>query len=174
MQNHLLILTLSTPDSSSSGVSAQQASGAHKLPRYVVCLGRLLIHDIRNIEDIPSDEQPDTNADPADRPMQPTNYAVVMDAASTERSIWLVYNRAPIDLELGCQVRSAPTDEDQIPLFPGADNFDSAMIMPNVEMWKLGASILSLNSVAQYVGETRSSGPVVADATPEDEVNAAL
>lgn len=172
--SHPLIVELSTPNSSSSAQPSQQSSGALTLPRYVVVLGRLLIHDLRNINDVPADEQPTTDVNPDYRPMEATNYAVVMDAVSKTRSIWLVYNRAPTDLEAGCQIQSAPTDEDQHVLFPPSENFDSAMVMSDLQTWNVGASLLSLESVAEVVATSKSSVPVVAAAAPRDAVNTAL
>lgn len=170
--SHPLILKLSAIDSSGGEIS--QPLTEPRLPRYVVPLGRLLVHDMRAIDDIPSDEQPTTEIDPMDRPITLTNYAVVMDAVSKTRSIWIVYNRAPIDLEVGCQVESAPTDEDQMVLFPPGDNFDSAMVMPDVRMWRVATNLLSLDVVADHVATTKSSVPVVANPVPGDEAAGAL
>ncbi|ETS81271.1 hypothetical protein PFICI_06273 [Pestalotiopsis fici W106-1] len=154
--------------------SQAQDAASRNIPRYVVVLGRLLIHDIRDIGEIPEADRPQTDINPDQRPLQPTNYAVVMDAIAAERSVWLIYNRAPIDPDVGCQVESAPGDPDQPVLFTSGSDFDSAMIMSNVRMWRLESPQLNLADVERTVISTKANSPVVAQPAPDADVRRAL
>ncbi|KAI0401002.1 hypothetical protein F4802DRAFT_601417 [Xylaria palmicola] len=159
---HPLIFALEEVGSSRSGSSSQA------IPRHVVLLGRLLIHDIRKIEDIPEDERYGMDVNVENRPRQSTNYAVVVDATSADKSVWLIYNRRPYDEEEG--ITEAEPAEDDLLLFPPERNFHSARLLQSLSSWDISQRRPAMNNLQTAIESTKGNVAIIAKPAPAEEV----
>lgn len=155
------------------------AAAARGRPRFVYPVGRLLWQDVRPIDTIPQSERAGLDANVSKRPLQRTNYAVVIDVAGgAQKGVWLVYNRHPYDAEMGTYLIRGALPQDDVLVFPGTTsaNPDIAQLFATLAQWTVGpnTTLPALDVVGVRVRDTMLEGEVIAQTATVDEARQAI
>lgn len=100
------------------------------LPKFVLPLGRV-VKQTNNLE-----------------PPEETNYVLVVDVTEKNGAIWLIYNRFPVNQDVGVRLDD-PVDPSSQPQVFGIPNKNSIRIMDSIAAWvKLGGSTMRTTEIA--------------------------
>ncbi|KAK3383322.1 hypothetical protein B0T24DRAFT_661854 [Lasiosphaeria ovina] len=109
----------------------------------------------------------------ADTPYEETNYGVVVDVAGTNHAVWLVYNRAPYDVETGEKTAADPAEMPAVFAGVGAPNPDAAQAVAALKNWSVTA-LPAQTVVEGLVKSTARRGAVAAKAAWIDDLAKAV